>query len=287
MAFCAQCGTPVEGAFCSKCGAKVEAPAESGAPVPPVAPKDTPIEIPPPPKTPKKGRFIFWALGGCLLLIIIAAIIVFSTGLFIAHKAGVGSGKPGIAIAKLLLSNNPDIEVISVDEDRGVIQVREKKTGKTMTVDLENAQKGKIVFTDGNNQKMEIKTQGEGNNATVEIQSPDGNLRIGAGDKNQLPEWLPPYPNAESSGAMGFNANQGESGSFTFKSKDSIETIAAFYEKALRNAGFQIEKASSQIPGQGSIVTISATDATSGRTANVMATRTEEGTMIHLAFETR
>lgn len=287
MAFCAQCGSPVEGAFCSKCGAKTDAPDSPGAPVPPVAPLDPPIVIPPPAKTPKKGRFIFWALGGCLLLIIIAAIILFSTGLIVAHKVGLDSGTPGVAIAKLLLSNNPEVEVLSVDEDSGVIRVRDRKTGKILTVDMKDAQKGKIVLTDENNQKMEIKTQGEGNNATVEIQSADGSLRIGAGDKGQLPSWLPPYPNAESSGAMGFNSNQGKSGSFSFKSKDSVATVAAFYEEALKSAGFQIEKSLSEIPGQGSIMSISASDAKTRRTANMTAARTEEGTTINLAFETR
>ena len=93
MAFCVQCGSPVEGAFCSKCGAKADAPATSGAPAPPVAPAASPIVIPPPPaQAPKKGRFIFWALGGCLVLIIIAVIIIFSTGLFIARRAGLDSG---------------------------------------------------------------------------------------------------------------------------------------------------------------------------------------------------
>lgn len=292
MAFCVHCGSPVEGAFCSKCGAKADMPETSGAPATPVAPAASPIVISPPPaQAPKKGRFIFWALGGCLVLIIVAVIVIFSTGLFIARKAGLDSGllkrNPGIAIAKMMVSGNPDIEIISVDEDRGIIRVREKKTGKTMTVDLENAQKGKIVFTDEKNQKVEIQTHGEGDNAAVEIRSNDGSLRVGGDNKGQLPEWLPAYPNAESSGAFRFNANQGESGSFSFKSKDSVETVAAFYEKALKNAGFEIQKSLNQIPGQGSMVIISASDSKTQRTANMTAARTEEGTMINLTFEAK
>ena len=292
MAFCVHCGSPVEGVFCSKCGSKADMPGTSGAPAPPMAPAASTIVIPTPPaQAPKKGRFIFWALGGCLVLIVIAAIIIFSTGLFIARKAGLDSGmlkrNPGIAIAKMMVSGNPDIEIVSVDEDRGIIRVREKKTGKTMTVDLENAQKGKIVFTDEKNQRVEIQAHGEGDNADVEIKSADGSLRMGADNKGQLPVWLPAYPNAESSGAFGFNGNEGNSGSCSFKSKDSVETIAAYYEKALKNAGFEIQKSLSQIPGQGSIVIISASDSKTQRTANVTAARTEQGTMINLAFEAK
>ncbi len=292
MAFCVQCGSPVEGAFCSKCGAKADMPEASGTPAPPVAPAASPIVIPPPPaQAPKKGRFIFWALGGCLVLIVITAIIIFSTGLFIARKTGIDSGmlksNPGIAIAKMMLSGNPDIEIVSVDEDRGIIRVREKKTGKTMTVDLENAQKGKIVFTDEKNQKVEIQTQGEGDNAAVEIKSADGSMRMGADIKGQLPGWLPSYPSAESSGAFVINADQGKSGSFSFKSRDSVETVAAFYEKALKNSGFEIQKTTTEIPNQGSMAIISASDSKTQRTVNLTAARTEEGTMINLTFDAK
>jgi len=255
MAVCAQCGSPVEGALCPKCGASADAPN---------APEISPVVIPPlPAKTPKKGRFLFWALGGCILLLIVALIV----GLFIAHRLGLNSGPPGAALAKLLLRNNPEIEIVSVDEDRGIIRVRDKKSGRVLTIDLENAQEGKIVLTDGTHQKLEIKTRG--------------------GDEVRLPAWLPPYPNAESAGATGFNANQGKSGSFSFKSQDSVEAVAAFYEKALNRAGFRIDKSSSRIPGKGSIMVLSASDDKTGRTANMTAARTDDGTTVNLAFETR
>jgi hypothetical protein len=245
----------------------------------------------PPAQAPKKGRFIFWALGGCLGLIIIAAIIVYSTGLFIAHKAGLDSGtlkrNPGLAIARMMVSGNPDLEIVSVDEDRGILRVREKKTGKTMTVDLENAQKGMIVFTDEKNQKVEIQARGEGDNAAVEIKSAEGSLRMGVDSKDQLPGWLPAYPNVENSGVFGFNGNQGRSGSFSFKSKDSVETVAAFYEKALKDAGFEIQKSLNQIPGRGAIAIVSASDSKTQRTANLTAAHTDEGTTINLAFEVK
>lgn len=286
MAFCTQCGASVEGVFCSKCGARMDAPSASGAQVPP--PREAPVVIPPPAKTPKKGRFIFWALGGCLVLIIIAGIILFSTGVFIARKAGLDSGSmknPGVAIAKMLLNNNPDVEIVSVDEDRGIIRVRDKKTGKTMTVDLENAQKGRIVFTDDKNQKVEITAQGEGDSASMEIKSADGNVRFGTASKDQLPDWLPPYPHAESSAGAGFSANEGRSGSFHFKSSDSVESVAAFYERALKSSGFQVERSLSQTSGRGALVVLSASDSRTQRTANVTAASTEEGTMINLTYE--
>jgi hypothetical protein len=307
MAFCRQCGSPVEGAFCTKCGAKMDAPGTPGAPPPqppppPAAPPQAPPQqaapapppyIPPPsssaPPPQKKGRWIFWTLGGCLLVIIIGVIIVFSTCTYFAHKAGLDPDllqkKPELAMVKMLVSANPDLELVSIDEDRGIIRVREKKTGKELTVDLENAKKGKIVFSDENNKKVEIQTQGEGANAGMEIKSDEGSVKIGANAASQLPNWLPPYPGAEAAGGMMLNAEKGNGGSCTFKSKDSIEAVSAYYENALKGAGFEVKKVPMQIQGQGSMIMLAASDDKTQRKASVTAAHTPDGTVISLTYE--
>jgi hypothetical protein len=301
MAFCRQCGSPVDGAFCPKCGAKMDAPGTPGAPPPqpppsPAAPPAQASPAPPPyvappssaaPPPTKKGRWIFWTLGGCLLLIIIGVIIAFSTCTYFAHKAGLDSGllqnKPELAIVKMLVSANPDLELVSIDEDRGIIRVREKKTGKELTVDLENAKKGKIVFSDENNKKVEIQTQGEGANAGLEIKSDEGSVKFGANAAGQLPNWLPSYPGAEAAGGMMLNAEKGNGGSCTFKSKDSIEAVGAYYENALKSAGFEVKKVPMQ--GQVSMIMLDASDSKTQRKASVAATHSPDGTMINLTYE--
>jgi hypothetical protein len=294
MAFCVHCGSPVEGAFCTKCGAKVDAPGATGAPPPQIPPPQvpraaSPIVIPAPPaQAPKKGRFIFWALGGCLALIIIAVIVVFSTGIFIAKKTGIDIGliqkDPGLAMAKMIATSNPDLEVLSIDEDRGIIRVRDKKTGKDLTMDLSDAKHGKFVFLDDQNRRVEIQSHGEGDNAGLEIRSDDGSMSLGA-NAGRLPSWLPSYPGSEAAGGMGFSAEKGNAGSCAFKSKDSAEDVIAFYENALKKTGFEVEKSTNPIPGQGSMIALSASDPNSQRRANVTALSGDGGTTINLAFE--
>jgi hypothetical protein len=289
MAFCRQCGSPVEGAFCTKCGAKVDAPGAPGVPPPQSPAAASPIVIPTPPaQAPKKGRFIFWALGGCLVLIVIAVVILFSTGIFIAKKTGIDIGlmqkDPGLAVAKMLATSNPDLEVLSIDEDRGIIRVRNKKTGKDLIMDLKDAKNGKIAFLDDKNQRVELRTRGEGDNATLEIQSSEGSVRIGA-NAGRLPSWLPSYPGTEAGGGVEFYSEKGDSGSCSFKSKDSAEAISAFYENALKNAGFEVQKSITQIPGQGSMIILSAENDSVQRKVNVTAIRGEGDTTINLAFE--
>jgi hypothetical protein len=291
MAFCRQCGSPVEGAFCPKCGAKLDAAGAPGAQPPQVPPAASGVEMPPAGAPRKKGRWIFWTLGGCALLVVIIVLILVFGGIFIAKKAGIDTElmqkNPSLAMAKIIASTNPDIEVLSVDENRGIIRARDKKTGKTVTLDLQNAKQGKIVFSDDQNQKVEIKTQGEGENASMEIKSSEGTMRMGTGAAAQLPNWLPSYPGAEAAGGLAFNQGNGNSGSCAFKTKDSVEAVGTYYENALKNAGFTVQKSVTQIPNQGTMISLSATENANKRTANVTAAHTNEGTTINLMFEAK
>jgi len=292
MAFCMKCGAPVEGAFCTKCGTPVGSPgvsnAQAGQPVPPIPASPQPSTAAP---AAKKGRAIFWILGGCLGLVVIAGIIVVATGLFVVKKAGLDPDlmrkDPALAVAKMVATMNPDIEVLSVDESAGVIHVRDKKTGKTLKMNLKDAQKGRIVFQDDQNKTVEIKAQGEGDNASLEVNSPDGNMRMGTGSASRLPAWLPSYPGAKAAGNFSFEAKEGKAESYTLTTSDSAETVAAFYEKALNGSGFEVQKNVTQIPGKGSMVFLMAEDKNAGRNVQLTAEKTEEGTKVTLTYETK
>ena len=290
MAFCTNCGSPVEGAFCTKCGTRVgnaggfDSPSPQAPPVTPPA-----VNLSAPSQAPKKGRAVFWILGGCLGLIAIGSILFFAAGTYIFHKIGFDRGllekKPELAVAKMIVSANPDLEVLSIDEDRGIIKVRDKKSGKALTVNLEDAKNGKISFTDDQNNKVEIKSQGEGENATMEIQSNKGSMRMGANASIQLPRWLPSYPGAVAAGGVAFDEENGRSGSCSLKTNAPVDSVAAFYDNALKNAGFEVQKSPTQSSGPGAAIVISATDSSSQRKADVTATPAEDGTIIHLIFE--
>ena len=292
MAFCRQCGSPVDGAFCPKCGAKMDAAGAPGAPPPQVPPAAPGIQMPPAGAAPrKKGRWIFWMLGGCALLVVIIVLVLVFGGIFIAKRAGIDTElmqkNPELAVAKIIASTNPDIEVLSIDEDRGIIRARDKKTGKTVTLNLKDVKQGKIVFSDDQNQKVEIQTQGEGENSTMEIKSSEGTMRMGAGAAAQLPSWLPSYPGAEAAGGLAFNKGDGNAGSCAFKTKDSVEAVGTFYENALKNAGFTVQKSITQVPDQGTMILLSGTDKANQRTVNVTTAHSKEGTTINLIFEAK
>jgi hypothetical protein len=260
----------------------------------PDSPAQSPVYIPPPAPAgtggARKRGPVFWILTGCAGVLVIGVLVVVSTGLFVAYKArqagldpALIQKNPGLAVAKILASTNPEIEVLSVDEDRGIIKVREKKTGKTLTMSLEEVRNGRIIFYDENNKRVDIQASGEGEDAAVEIRSEDSSVRIGAGGAR--PAWLPEYPGATGAGALESSSAEGNAATLTYRSQDSAEDVITFYEEALRNSGFAIEKPASGPAGQPGLNMLVATQTGSKRSAHITAVRSPEGTMISVSFQ--
>src|SRR6476659_4820793 len=157
MAFCTKCGAQVQGTFCGSCGA----PAGAAAQGPSAAPVAPPVAAAPLPSTAAATKVspLIWVLAGCGGLIVLAAIVASLALHFFVNKAGQFARKvernPGLAITELMAAHNPDVDVVSVDEGKGKITVRDKKTGKTMTMNFADAKKGKFVF-EQDGQKMSV-----------------------------------------------------------------------------------------------------------------------------------
>jgi hypothetical protein len=238
-------------------------------PPPPPAAAASPIVIPAQSAPARKGRALFWVLGGCLLVIVIAVIAFLSTCAFIAHKTGLDIGlmqsDPNLAVAKMLATTNPDIEVLSVDKESGIIRVRDKKTGQELALDLKDVKNGKIVFMNDQNRKIEIQSHGEGDKAGLEIRS-DTAGEAESADSGASQDALPAYPGATVMGPK------------MLQSKDTLEAVGAFYEKALKEAGFAVQK--SLVTG--TAIRLSGTK--DQRTAEVSIARVGTETIINLEF---
>jgi len=296
MGFCTNCGASVDSDFCGNCGTKIGSAAAPGGPPPPPAPSGAPTYTSSAPTSaapPKKRGPLFWILLGCGGLTLIGGILILGTVFFVyraAKQAGLDpvlmQKNPAMAVAKMMAAINPDIEVLSVDEAAETIKVRDKKTGKVMSVNLADAKKGKITFEDDKSGKVEFQAQGEGDKAGIEIKSADGSLSMGA-NAGKLPDWLPAYPNAEGMGNFGINTKEGKAASLTFKTKDPVEDVVSFYEDALKGEGMEVERSTSAITGLGSAVALAAKDSGSQRTATITIGRQADVTTVTLLFESK
>ena len=124
---------------------------------------------------------------------------------------------------------------------------------------------GKLVLKqDGKD--VVISSGGRGSNGSVEVKSADGTVKFGAGADAKLPSWLPSYPGASTQGVYSAQTAEGASGSFSFKTSDSVAKVAEFYQDGLKSSGLKI--ASTIQSGQGSMIV--AEDEDKKRTATVI-----------------
>ncbi len=193
----------------------------------------------------KKTSPIVWILlivGG---LFVFAVLAVVGLGFFAYHKAkqagfdvALLEKKPELAFIKMAVAANPDAELVSIDEDRGIASVRNKKTGEVLTFNFEDLRKGRFSLEQGGH-KMSIETHGQGEQGSVAVTTDEGSAQFGAGAV-KLPSWLPAYAGAKMEGISTQNATQ-SSGGFGFKTSDSSDIVATFYETELKKGGFEVE----------------------------------------------
>jgi hypothetical protein len=218
-------------------------------PVPPMPGAGAPMGVPP----AKKSNALVWilgGLGGCLTLVIIC---VLGAYFFIAHKAkqaGIDGDllkrNPGLAAAKIMVAANPNVEMVSADEGRQEITVRDKQNGKTYSVSFEDAKNGKLTFKE------------------------DGKTTMTVGGKAKVPSWVPDYPGSDPQGAFTATGADGDSGTFTFKTKDPSDKVVQYYQDQFKSSGMKVTTNLTTQDGKSSAGMLTAQDDSSKHTVNVV-----------------
>jgi hypothetical protein len=119
-----------------------------------------------PPK--KKIHPIVWiliGLAGCVMLVILAIV---AGGIYVASRV---AENPVEAAAAVIAAGNPDVEVVASNKEKGIVTFREKSTGKTVTLHLDQLKGGKVTFSgeeDGKEVRVEAGPDG------VKVKSTDG-----------------------------------------------------------------------------------------------------------------
>ena len=259
MAFCQNCGASVDGAFCTNCGRPMAAAAPPPQPVQPAQPAQPPPPVfaaPPAaqaaagaPAVKKRSPLPFILLG-CFGLLVIGAIGIMATGWFVKSKlenAGFDSDlmqkNPALATAKIMAALNPDVEIVSSNDSAGTVTFREKSTGKTVTMNLDQLKEGKLTFQEEGKGEVTMSTEG----GSVVVKTPEGTTSWGT--SANAPDWLPAYPGAQGQAVMSGTDQSGARGTFTFSSKDSVDQIVTFYEKELPGKGYKVERTMSTRQG--------------------------------------
>jgi hypothetical protein len=248
---------------------------------PPVAPPIPPSDAP-----PKKGiPPLAWVAIGCGGLLVIACGLFMIGGFFIFHKAKSFAAHPETAMARMITAGNPDLEVVTTDEDAKTITFRNKKTGEVVTINFEDAQKGKIVFKGDQGADAVIETTGEGQTAGIRVNSDKGSFTFGqgAGSAAAIPSWIPAWPGAKIQSTFTGNEASKSSGMYQFDAGVGVAQAMDFFEKGFKKAGFTISKSTYNLESDqgGGILTAKS----GGLEANVTFTRQDGKTVVAVVYE--
>ncbi len=216
----------------------------SSSQVPPPPPPPAPPAHTPPSPARKGVSPLVWVLVGCGVLLVLVAVALLIGGVLVARKAksvlGEVQDNPAMVVAKALVAANPEVELVSADEDAGTITVRNKKTGEVLTVDLEEAKRGKFTFTTGEGKRVQVTTEGE-EGGTVHIESEEGEVAIGEGVEAEVPEFLPVYPGMRLEGTASARLASGATGGlWRFTASATPQAILDFYRREMEAKGFQV-----------------------------------------------
>jgi len=152
---------------------------------------------------------------------------------------------PTAAAAKMVATINPDVEVVSTDKDNQTITLRNKKTGKTITVDLEEIKKGKVRFFDkeGKSASISVTSGKEGSDSgTLKMETSEGSLQMNSGSSAKLPDWVPLYKDTKPEHVGTLGSDSGLTGGYSASVTDDAESVAGWFEEKLKTAGFVVKR---------------------------------------------
>ena len=186
-----------------------------------------------------------WVGIGCGVLLVIVVAVTLVGGFFLARTvknvAGDFEDNPGLAAARIIVKVSPELEEVDVDEDAGTMIVRNTKTGELITVNFEDIKEGRFSWTaDGEEVTIDLS---EAEDGTVRIESSDGEgfaLTTGAAVTDEIPQWVPVYPESEPKNRGTMTTNDSVNGNFSLSTDDTVAEVLEFYRNKLKEVGFQV-----------------------------------------------
>jgi len=220
-----------------------------------------PLVPPPPPPgaaAPRKGLSTGAKIAvGCLVAALLVAGGCFVVTAFFVKKgsdaiksfAEDAEKNPDAAAVKaveLMMKLNPEVDVVSSDPGKGTITLREKRTGKVVTFHAEDIRNGKVSFeSEGEKVAIDADQGKDGQPGGLRVQTSDRSMVFGA-DAESIPDWVPRYPGGRADAFSTLDGPTETSGTFTIHTADPADDVLAYYEKALQDAGFEVEKSTLQ-----------------------------------------
>ena len=257
---------------------------------PPPVPGSAPAE--------KKGLSTFaWIAIGCGGILVVGVIAMLALGFFAVQKGkemvedATGSGSfeefvqemqdnPAKAAAEVAVRMNPDLELVSTDDEAGTITFTNTRTGEQATLNFEDIAEGRFSMeTSEGEYSIDATDGGEGG---VTFSGPEGETRLGGNvDPDAVPDWAPAYPGAtDTQSTLHSSTAEATMGAFTAKTTDTPQQVFDHFKQWFSENGFEVTSESMTTTGNGSFGSISGEMADQGRTVNIVILESEGETNV-------
>lgn len=245
----------------------------------------------PPPQNqqPKKGnKVLMWSLIGCGSFVVIGIICVGVFMYWVSSKVDMSLAErnPALAAAKLAISMNSDVELISIDEDKGTLTIKDKKSGKVITINADQAKDGKVTVSESGKDDVTLEVKGSGDSGSLEMKKGSESVKLGSNSDASLPDWMPEYPGTPAQSVYSATTDETISASFTFTTDDSPAEVIEFYRSELEDGGFKVTTSTVNQGGQ-STSQVTAQDSSYRRIGIVTATTEAGSTKVMLIVTTK
>jgi hypothetical protein len=226
-----------------------------------------------------------------ILSIVVVGVAIVAGGMFVAKKAKdagfdteLMARNPGLAAARMMVTANPDLDLVDMDEDRGTLTIRNKETGETLTVDFKDIEEGRLTFS---TEEGEVTFRGDDSGARMEVTDETGETQTmefgAAADRSRIPDWIPVHQGELN---VGFTATDGGKrvGMFSIETSASRQDVGDFYVAELEGRGFTPSVASMEA-AEMRMITVTGSHPDGVRELTVLIHEAEGKTTITLNYE--
>ena len=207
----------------------------------------------------KKGLPVLaWIAIGCGGIVVLGGIAFMILGWLAVNKmkdvASEFEANPAKAAAEMVVRMNPDLEMVESDKDAETLTIREKSSGKVVTLDYQDIKEGRLSF-ESEDGRVEITGQPQGDEGVMTITTGEGQTQIGGG--GEIPDWVPAHPNTtERRSLMHSSGPTGDTGHAAFTVDEGAAEVVAFYREELESAGYTVSTVAGSSAG-GSVTVVS------------------------------
>jgi hypothetical protein len=224
--------------------------------------------------------------GGLTILAVLVVVAVVGFGWFKARDfLGDMEENPARAIAELAIQQDPNLEIVDSDDAEGTFTVRNLSTEEVVTLDFQDIADGKLtVTTEEGEVTMEATPSEEGGGLTVT--TPEGEARIGVdASLEDVPDWVPLLPDAkETAGTFQTTSADGIAGVVAQVTDQEVREVLDWFKEWFEEEGYESEGETFASSPQGSFGAVSGQSSDAGRTINVTAGETEDGTQVTINY---